>query len=270
MFVNVDDRRVELEDFRLNTSGANVILRGKLDGEDSCKIEFDGQRASIRFGRDYPVEGMRMEGDELVVRYAQSRSEEHERRIPLEHLQEPDRPSLNQFAKPEMLDHVKMFDYPERVEGMYQFVLDKDSENEIKKLLVDASQRGENDYGMMKAEISERLVPNMLELVGWERIEWHPFNTTEREGADAPGTDWLLRTPDEKVVLTEIKWYENTRDGIKKAKSQVEDDFRDHKDDPHLKLDGAYIAIVDYDEDNRDGRPIRVHVLRVRPKEDLR
>jgi hypothetical protein len=104
MFVVVDDRGVELTDHRISTSGAHAVLRGDLDGDDRCKIEFDGLRASVKFGRDYPVEGMRMEGDELVVRYAQSRNEKHEHRLYLEHPQEPERPLLNQFGKQEMLE----------------------------------------------------------------------------------------------------------------------------------------------------------------------
>jgi hypothetical protein len=224
----------------------------------------------VKFGRNYHVEEIRMEEDDLVVRYAQSRNERHEHRIPLEHLESPERPTLNQFAEDEMKEHVKMFDHPEWVEGVYQFVLDRPSTDEVQRLLAEARERGDNDYRMMKAEITERLVPNMFELAGWERVKWHPFNDTEREGADAQGSDWLLQTPDHKAVLMEIKWYGNTRDAIRKATTQVEKDFLRHRDDPELKLDGAYIAILDHDEENDGDRPLKVHVLRVHPKEELR
>jgi len=264
LFLNVDDRRVELEDYRLSTSGSHAILRGKLDGEDGCKIEIDRRRASVRFGRDYPVEGMRMDGDELVVRYAQSKNEMHEHRMYLEHLETPQRPSLNQFDKSEMLEHVEMFDHPERIEGVYQFELSKDTQNEIRRLLAEAEGRGENEYAHMKAEISERLVPNMLELVGWEKIERHPFGEKTREGASARGTDWVMWTPDQKLAMMEIKWYENSEDGIRKGESQVAKNFDEGHSYRDSKLGAAYIAIVDW-KVNDD--PVKVYVKRVRPKE---
>lgn len=270
MFVEVDRRRVELEEHRLSTSGHEAVLSGKLGGEADFKVEFDGDRESVRFGRGYPVEGMRVEGDELVVAYSQSRNERHEHRVHLEHLEEPERPSLGQFDEPEMREHVRMVEKPEGVEGLHQFDVDEAAHDEIKKLLADAEERGENEYGHMKAEISERLVPNMLELAGWESIKWHPFNETEKEGSTANGSDWLLRTPDGKVVLAEIKWYENRGEAIRKATTQVADDFKDHQDDPDLKLEGAYIAIMDYNEDNEDDSPVKIHVLRVRTQEELK
>jgi hypothetical protein len=270
MFLNVDERRVELEDYRISTSGAHAVLRGRLDGDDSCKVEFDGRRASVKFGRDYPVEGMRMEEDVLAVNWAQSRSEKHETRFHLEHLGNPERPSLNEFADKAILDRVEMIERPQRPEGTYQLAIDRPIRDEVQRLLADAGERGDRSYGKMKAEISERLVPNVLELAGWERIQWHPFNTTEKEGVNAPGTDWLVRTPDGKVVLLEIKWYEDQRQAIRKATTQVEKDFRQHHGDPDLKLEGAYIAIVDYDEDNKNGKPFRIHVLRIVRQEELR
>ncbi len=269
MFVIVDGRRVELEDWRLATSGSHVILRGKLEGEDSCKIEFDGRHSSFRFGRDYPVEGMRVKGDELSVRYAQSWNEKHEKRVHLEHLDAPERPSLGQFDKEEMKEHVKMFDHPERISGLYQFTLDGESQAEIKRLLDDADKRGGKQYEAMKAEVSERLVPNLLEVCGWKRIERHPFSTKDKDGASANGTDWLMQAPDGRVVLMEVKWYENRNQAINKATRQVGDDYRDHENDPDVKLEGAYIAIMDYDSDSGHDDSIRIHVLKVRPLEEL-
>jgi hypothetical protein len=270
MFVNIDDRRVELEDHRLATSGSHVILRGKLDGEDGCKIEFDGRHSSFKFGRDYPVEGMKMEGDDLVVRYSQSWNEKHERRLHLEHLEAPERPSLNQFGREEMLDHVKMFDRPEGITGLHQFVIDRETQSEIRRLLDDAKRRGGKQYEATKAEISETLVPNLLEVCGWKRIERHPFSTKDKDGVSANGTDWLMQAPDGKVLLMEVKWYQNREDAIRKASTQVEKDFLQHREDSHWRLEGAYIAIMDYYEESANGRPIRIHILRVRPKEELK
>jgi len=266
LFLNVDERRVELEDYRLSTSGSHAVLRGKLDEEDSCKIEFDGRRAAVKFGRDYPVEGMRMEGDELVIRYAQSRDVKHEHRMYLEHLENPERPSLSMFDRPEMLEHVKMFDHPERVGGLYQFVLDKEGRDETRNLLEEAEKRGDYKYCMMKAEISERLVPNLLELVGWERIERHPFSEHTKEGASANGTDWLMRTPDGKLVMMEIKWYENSEDAVRKGESQAARSFDRRRPYGGSEIEAAYIANVYWKVNDE---PIKIYVKRVRPQEEL-
>jgi hypothetical protein len=266
MFVNVDDRRVELEEYRLSTSGSHVIMRGKLDGEDNCKIEFDGRRTSVRFGRDYPVEEMRREEDELVVRYVQSKNEKHEKRLYLEHVEEPEKPSLNRLDSQEMRESVKAFDHPNRIEGAYQFTMNQLMQNEMQRLLDDAMKRRENEYDVVKGEIGERLVPNLLELAGWERIKRHPFNETRKDGASANGSDWLVRTPDRKIALMEVKWYKDSEDAIRKATSQIADDFREHKKCMGMKIEAAYIAVMEWDVDDR---PAKVFIKRVRPLEEL-
>jgi hypothetical protein len=263
MLLNVDGRGVELEGYKTATSGSHLVVRGKLEGRDNCKVEFDGRRASVKFGRDYPVEGMRMAEDELVVKYEQSRNEVHEHRMHLEHLAAPERPSLNQFDKPQMLEHVRVLNRPPRIEGMYQVGLDKPSQDEVRGLLADAP-----DYGVMKAEISERLVPNVLESLGWERVERHPFSSVRKDSAAANGVDWLMRDPDGNMVLVEVKWFEDRRNGIRRAASQVKDDFHANKHNPDLNLKAAYIAIVEYDEESRENTPMKIHVLRVVDKEE--
>ncbi len=265
VYMNVDGRGVELSDYKMATSGSHLVVRGKLEGEDSCKLEFDGRRASVKFGRDYPVEGMKLEKDELVVKYEQSRNEVHEHRLHLEHLAAPERPSLNQFDKPQMLEHIQALNRPPGSDGMYQIALDEPARREVEGLLADAP-----DYGLMKAEISERLVPNILESLGWERIERHPFSRSRKDSAAANGVDWLMRDLDGDTALVEIKWLEDRRNGIRKAAAQVERDFRDCGEDSGFDIKAAYIAIVDYDEENRENKPMKVHVLRVADKEGLR
>ncbi len=264
MFLNVDDRRVELENCRLSTSGSHVILRGKQE-ENSCKIEYDGRKASVRFGRDYLVEGMEVKDDVLTVRYAQSRNEKHEKRIHLEHLDAPERPSLGQFDKEEMKEHVKMFDHPEKVEGLYQFVLDASARQEIVRLLEEAAERGKNEYALMKAEISERLVPNLMELVGWERIRRHPYNESDKDGASANDVDWLLRAPDRKPAITEIKWWADPSRAESRGMVQLSEDYEANRACQGEKV-GAYLMIMDW---KGDETPIRVYVKKLEPRENL-
>ena len=267
MFLAVDERRMELEGHRLSTSGSHVILRGEIEGKESCKIEFDGRAASIKVGRDYHDDGMRVEKDELVIDYVQSKSERHERRVYLKHQEAPERPSLGQFGEPGVRGHVELFERPEKAEGTYHFILDKWMQDEIRDLLAKANERGDRAYGMMKGEISERLTANLLESTGWERVKWHPFDDTGKRGADARGTDWLMRTPDGELVLMEIKWYEDEPDACKKAVVQLEKDFEKHRMELEPDLRGAFIAIVGYDEENPDGKTFRANVLRVRRRE---
>lgn len=207
-----------------------------------------------------------MEGDNLLVRYAQSRNEKHERRLYLGHLEMPERPPLNRFDRPEMREHVKALDHPPRIIGAYQFKVDNVVRNEIRVLQDETMKRGKNEGDLMKAEISERLVPNLLELSGWERIKRHPFNETRKEGASANGADWLLRTPDGRVALMEVKWYGDQEDAVRKASSQVADDFRENKQYKGLKIEAAYIGIMDWGVDDH---PVKIYVKRIRPTEEL-
>jgi hypothetical protein len=268
MFVEVDNRRIELQDYRLATSGSHVVMKGKLEGESDCKFEFDGRRASVRFGRDYPVEGMRMEGDDLVVKYAQSKNEKHEHRLHLEHLEAPERPSLSQYGRPEMLEHVKALDHPERVEGLYQFVLDRAVQTEIRRLL-DKEERiaGENARDKLKGDIGEILTANLLELSGWERIKRHPFNDNRKEGVSANGPDWLILTPNQKQVIMETKWWNDSTRAEARASLQVEKDFEHKSKRQELGIVGAYVAIIDW---KIDDNPMKIYVKHVIPKEELK
>jgi len=263
MVLAVDGRKIPFDDRRLSTNGSEAVLKGKIGDESDFKVSFDGNRTTARFGRGYPVDGMKMEGDELVVSYSQSRNERHEHRMYLEHLETPERPSLSQFDRPEMREHVKMFDHPERVEGEYQFVLDQEARDEIRTLLDGALRKGDKQYDLMKAEVSERLVPNLLELAGWERIKRHPFNDTKKEGASANGTDWLIRTPDEKEAIMEVKWWGDTVRAESKGVLQVTKDFETKSKDEGPRITDAYVAIVDWEVNDE---PTKVYVKRVRPE----
>lgn len=265
MFLNVDERRVELEGWRLSTSGSHVVLRGKLEGEDSCKVEFDGRRASVRFGRDYPVEGMRVKDDVLSVKYEQSRSEKHEARLHLEHVDAPERPSLNQFDKPKMLEHVRFSNHPERIVGAYQFSLDRYVGDEVRTLNEQAWNRGgKSARDSVKGEIGERLTPNLLESTGWERIQRHPFNETKKEDARANGTDWLVKTPDGKIAIMEVKWFDDVDDAIRKGSVQVAQHFDENPYYHGQKIECAYAAVMDWDVSDK---PLKILVKQIRPKE---
>ena len=267
VFLSVDGRSVELEEHRMSTSGSHVIMRGKLDGEDRCKIEFDGHRSSVRFGRDYLVERMRMEEDGLTVRFSQSWNELHERRIFLEHPEAPERPSLNQFGQQEMLEHVKMYDHPEKDEGMYHFVLDKEAQSEIKRILTRAEGRNSTERDWLKGEIGETLVPNMLEIVGWECIKRHPYSDSRKESTGANGPDWLLETPDGKLVIVEVKWWRDKTQAELRGSIQVSKEFDARHPYQGQEIVGAYVVTMEW---NLDDEPVKVYVKRVRPEASLK
>jgi hypothetical protein len=92
----------------------------------------------------------------------------------------------------------------------------------------------------------------------------HPFNENNKEGASANDTDWLLRTPEGELVIQEVKWQRNVADAIRKGETQVGMDFDENPTFRGERIAGAYIAIMDWDVDDR---PVKVHVKRVRPVE---
>ncbi|MDG6951621.1 MAG: hypothetical protein JRN12_07255 [Nitrososphaerota archaeon] len=78
VWVEVDGRRLFLSEPVMNTFGSMVNLRGKLgkDGPE-IKFEYDGRSAVARFKGHALIEFMQFQGDELEIRYAQSKDEKH-------------------------------------------------------------------------------------------------------------------------------------------------------------------------------------------------
>ena len=78
VWMDVDGRRIVLLECLMNTFGSMVNLRGKLakDGPE-IKFEFDGKSAVVRLKGRPTVEYMQVHGDELEIRYAQSKDEKH-------------------------------------------------------------------------------------------------------------------------------------------------------------------------------------------------
>lgn len=78
VWMDVDGRRIVLSECLLNTFGSMVNLRGKLGkSEPEIKFEYDGKSALARFKGRPLIEFMQVQGDELEIRYAQSKNEKH-------------------------------------------------------------------------------------------------------------------------------------------------------------------------------------------------
>jgi hypothetical protein len=78
VWVEVDGRHLLLSEPVMNTFGSMVNLRGKLrkDGPQ-IKFEYDGRSAVARFKGHALIELMQFQGDELEIRYAQSKDDKH-------------------------------------------------------------------------------------------------------------------------------------------------------------------------------------------------
>lgn len=263
MFLNVDGLQVELEGYKMSTGGSHLVLRGKLEGKDDCKLEFDGHRAAVKFGRDYPVEGMRMEGDELVVKYVQSKNEVHEHRQSLDHPDIGDRKlSLGQLDKPEALRLARLLDAPEGTDGVYTFAVDKRLQESVRSILEGAVEEGTRRYGVVKGEVGEGLISNLMNLAGWERIERHPFNETRKVGVTGNGTDHVFRDPDHKLSISESKYWGQIESALKRGEIQVGAYYDRRRKYQGEEIERGYVMAMDW---NLNDDPIRIHVRRVRP-----
>ncbi len=84
IWMDVDGRRIVLSECLLNTFGSMVNLRGKLgNGKPEIKFEYDGKSAAARFKGRPLIEYVQVQGDELEIKYAQSRAEKHFYRVNL-------------------------------------------------------------------------------------------------------------------------------------------------------------------------------------------
>lgn len=81
-WMSVDGKRVDLTGCQVDTFGSMGNLRCKLgdDGPD-IKFEYDGRSSVARFKGRPLIEFMQVTGDELEIRYAQSREEKHAHRM---------------------------------------------------------------------------------------------------------------------------------------------------------------------------------------------
>jgi hypothetical protein len=241
-------------------------MRGKMDGEDDCKIEFDGRRVSVRFGRDYPVEGMRAEGDELVVAYAHSRSEKHEHRHLLNTLQADDwGSSLGRLDQPEALKHVRLLEAPEGTDGIYTFGVDRSLQESVRSMFEEALNEGRRRYGTVKGEVGENLISNLLTLANWEAIERHPFNERKKDGVSGNDTDHAFWDPERRLSISESKYWGNVEGSLKRGEIQVGAYYDRQRRYNGREVERAYVMAIEW---NLNDDPIRVHVKRVRPKEE--
>lgn len=78
LWMDVDGRRVRLFELEMTTFGSLVNLTGSLSKmEPEIKFEYDGKSAIARFKGHPLIEYMQVHGDELEIRYAQSKNERH-------------------------------------------------------------------------------------------------------------------------------------------------------------------------------------------------
>ena len=84
VWIDIDGRRIALSECLMSTFGSMVNLRGKLStGGPELKFEYDGKSAAARFKGRMMIEFMQVQGEELEIRYAQSKDERHLYRMEL-------------------------------------------------------------------------------------------------------------------------------------------------------------------------------------------
>nr|WP_276977575.1 hypothetical protein [Ferrimicrobium acidiphilum] len=77
-WMEVDGRRIQMLDTKLTTFGSMVNLLGTIGKEGpDIKFEYDGRVAVARFKGHPQIELVQIIGDELQIRYAQSKDEKH-------------------------------------------------------------------------------------------------------------------------------------------------------------------------------------------------
>ena len=85
VWMEVDGRKVGFARRKLTTFGSMVNGRVRLEKlGPEIKFEYDGKSAAARFKGRPMVEFMQVQGDELEIRYAQSKDEKHFYRMKLE------------------------------------------------------------------------------------------------------------------------------------------------------------------------------------------
>ncbi|MDG6941295.1 MAG: hypothetical protein JRN34_00005 [Nitrososphaerota archaeon] len=85
LMLDVDGSRIGLSETTMSTFGSMVCLRGRLERSPLLiKFECDGMSATARFKEHPMIELMQVQGDELEIRYAQSKDEKHTFRMKIQ------------------------------------------------------------------------------------------------------------------------------------------------------------------------------------------
>ncbi len=78
VWMEVDGSRLQLSDCRLATFGSMVNLVARIEEKSpEIKFEYDGKSSAARFKGHPLIEFIQINGDELSIRYAQSKDERH-------------------------------------------------------------------------------------------------------------------------------------------------------------------------------------------------
>ena len=80
-WMEIDGRKIPFSDYKMTTFGSMVNLLAEIEGGPSVKFEYDGRSAVARFKGHPAIEFLQVSGDELEIRYAQSKDEKHVYRV---------------------------------------------------------------------------------------------------------------------------------------------------------------------------------------------
>ena len=236
----VDEKRVTVERHWLTAHGLKVALKLEL-GRDRklVKVVFDGGSVEARLGNSDSILELGAAEGGADVRYLRRAGQTYVMR-------------LTEKPSPTAFDHlgwlagkVRVVERPPGLQGIYGLEMSEVRGWVREKL---NGTRKDSAYVRLRGDIGEEIVKNALRDLRVELLYDHPWSALPpRSGSLRHGPDLMARCLDSgRAVYIEVKWWEDVFEAFKRGSERVRQYVRSTPTWKSTKLDGGYIAALDW------------------------
>lgn len=237
----VDGRRVPVEQHWLTTHGLKAALKMKLGYDHmEMKLVFDGSSVEAKFGNSDRILEWSAAGRGVDVRYSRGAGQAYVMR-----LEERPLPGVS-YDLDWLAEGIRVVERPSIPQGRYLLEM-SEAVREISRQKLNTAAN-EKSYAKLRGDIGEGIVKLLLPEMRMELLYDHPWSELSgRYGSRRGGPDLMVECQGlELTAYVEVKWQEDVVKAFLKAKNQVLDYFRLLRTPKGRKVDGAYIAVVDW------------------------
>ena len=271
VFLDVAGIKCVIVEPRLETFGAEAVVKAKVGPNlDPIKFVFDGYTAEGRFGDSSSLRGIHVVNGQLQFEYSRTTTDNHLRRMPISGRES----SQSGIIVIELCEGVSILEEfssdlltcvlqnsPSDIEnGQYTLCFGNSFREMIRQEL--GSLYGREPLGV-KGYIGERIVQKLSTCLGLEFVTAHPKpQCVPNDVSGRLSPDLLVRSKSTgRLGYVEIKWWLDIDRATVEATRQVGDYLTKLRLRGDERVVDSYIAILDWNVDELEGRLIFRKVL---------
>lgn len=248
--LRVGDYSVSLLDAKLRTYQGQVILDCKLGMAGKVKFVKQLKRFEVRLADHSPISSIETKRGSVLMTYRRTDHDEYpHRRIVVRAVG----PATNVYVSTQPFQgKFRISSEVEGANGIYRVQADADATNYVSTKLESAIDL--DDFRKTKGDIAEEMARQVLGEIGLEIVADHPFG---REifgaGSGRTGPDFLIRERHSgKLYYLEVKWWYQVENALVRASKQVLANFHKSPEFKGMKVQGAYVMLVDWSSENSE------------------